>query len=309
MTADDEAGRPTVGAAQHPMVIAALARMGGSGGWARILAGLPVEDPLDRADTDLLVAAGVLRRDGERLVLQRAGSHYLDPDALSRAMTAELQQALGHARGEAAGWNGDDLDLVRNQGRGSAAAADLIADGFLPGMPRAAEALASGAGRFLDVGTGVAAIASRMCELFPGLTCVGLDVLPQALALASEELAVSGMADRVELRLQSVADLDDTEEFDLAWVPQLFIPPDAFTAGLKRVHAAMRPGGGLIVPTLAPPDGAEPMARAVLVHSGYVLGGGPVTRHEMRTLLSGIGFTDVEEHAHGHRTLLTAIRP
>jgi len=309
MTADDVTGRPTVGAAQHPMVIAALARMGGSGGWARILAGEPVEEPLDRADADLLVAAGVLRRDGERLVLQHSASGYLDPEALFHTMTAELQRALGHARGEAPGWHGEDLDLVLNQGRGSAAAADLIADGFLPGMPRAAAALAAGSGRFLDVGTGVAAIAARMCELFPGLTCVGLDVLPRALALAGDELTRMGMADRVELRLQSVADLDDVDEFDLAWVPQLFIPPDAFTAGLKRVYAAMRPGGGLVVPTLAPQAGAEPMVEAVMVHSGYVLGGGPIERDEVRAMIEGVGFTDVDEHGHGHQTVLTAVRP
>ena len=50
-------GRAVMDAVEHPMVIAALARLGGSGGWARVLEGKPLEDSLDLADADLLVSA------------------------------------------------------------------------------------------------------------------------------------------------------------------------------------------------------------------------------------------------------------
>jgi hypothetical protein len=46
----------------------------------------------------------------------------------------------------------------------------------------------------------------------------GLDTDPQpALSLARENLVESGAADRVELRLQRVEDLDEAESSSLAW--------------------------------------------------------------------------------------------
>ncbi len=306
----EETGRRvTVDAYDHPMVVAALARLAGSGGWARILTGVRLEAPLDLADAELLVDAGVLRPRGTGFAVLRKESYLSDPEALGRRMITTLQHALQYARGGVAGWTGEDLELVLNQGKGSAAAADLIADGFLHELPTAARALESGHGRFLDVGTGVAAISGRLCHLFPGLTCVGLDVLPHVLDLARSELEAAGVADRVELRLQSVAELEEVAVYDLAWVPQLFIPPAAFEPGLARVLQALKPGGGLVVPTLAPPDTADPMEQAVMAHAGHVLGGGPVERADAMALLEEIGFAEVSHHDYGGQTVLTAVRP
>ena len=92
------------------------------------------------------------------------------------------------------------------------------------------ELLSDPAATMLDVGVGVAAMAVAYCEAFPGLQVVGLDVFPRALALARRTIDDAGMADRVELRRQDVANLEDEGVFCLAWLPAPFVPPAALDA-------------------------------------------------------------------------------
>jgi SAM-dependent methyltransferase len=302
-------GRAVMDAVEHPMVVAALARLGSNGAWARVLDGKPLEDPLDLADADLLVSARVLDRQDVGYVVLRKESFLRDPAALHRQMLSQLQRALQHARSGVAGWTGEDLDLVRNQGSGSAAWADLIADDLLHSLPCAATALESGSGRFLDVGTGVAAISRALCGRFAGLTCLGIDVLPHVLSVAREEVRRDHLDAQVELRTLSVSELAETAAFDLAWVPQVFIPRAELENGLARVFAALRPGGGLIVPTAAPPAEADRMEEAVMVHAGHVLGGGPIDVAEAHAMLTATGYVDVRDHDYGGQVVMTAVRP
>lgn len=302
-------GRAVMDAVEHPMVVAALARMSASGGWARVLEGKPLEDSLDLADADLLVSARVIQFEGPGYAVLRKESYLSDPAALHRNMMAQLQRALQHARSAASGWTGEDLELVRNQGHGSAAWADLIADDLLFSLPHAADALQSGVGRFLDVGTGVAAISRALCGRFDGLSCLGIDVLPQVLRLAREEVRHAGLEQRVQLRNLSVTDLEESGDFDLAWVPQIFIPRAELEAGLVRVFGALRPGGGVIVPTNAPPGCADQMEQAVMVHAGHVLGGGPIDVAEAHAMLVHAGYADVLDHDYGGQVVMTAVRP
>ena len=291
------------------MVVAALARLSASGGWARVLEGKPLEDPLDLADADLLVSARVIQPQDVGYVVLRKESYLADPSSLHRNMMAQLQRALLHARSGGSGWTGEDLELVRNQGHGSAAWADLIADDLLHSLPQASVALHSGRGRFLDVGTGVAAISRALCGRFAGLKCLGLDVLSQVLRLAREEVRYAGLEQQIELREQSVAELDESAVFDLAWVPQMFIPRLELEAGLQRVLGALRPGGGVIVPTNAPPGCADQMEQAVMVHAGHVLGGGPIEVSEAQAMLLQAGYVDVRDHDYGGQVVMTAVRP
>jgi hypothetical protein len=110
-----------------------------------------------------------------------------------------------------------------------------------------AEALARPGAMMLDVGTGVAAMAVAYAELFPELTVVGLDVLPRVLALAAGTVAASPVSDRVVLREQDVATLDEEATYALAWLPAPFIPEAALRASMPRVARAMAPGGWVML--------------------------------------------------------------
>jgi Methyltransferase domain len=281
---------------EHPMVLGAMARMAGQGSWARLLEGKPLEDPLDLNDARLLVAAGVLRRRDDD-VLEPVHMHpwHHDPDSLAGGALSHLRRALRHAEGYGAGWTADDLDIVRAQGQGSVAAAVALGEGLLPQMRAAHQAFLDGRARFLDVGVGIGAVAGRLCRMFPGTTAVGLDVLEPVLALAEHELREAGLDQRVELRLQSVAALQDVECFDLAWLPQPFIARSDLVAGVGSTFRALRPDRWLVVPLAASPSGADDFERALVEHGAHLTGGGAVTVCELTGLLVAAGFVDVTD--------------
>jgi SAM-dependent methyltransferase len=293
----------------HPMVLGALGRLATQGGWSRILARKPLEDALDLNDAELLVACGLLRRDpGD--VFDPVPSHpwFFDSTALAGGVVAMLRRALRHAEGGTAGWTADDLHVVKAQGKGSVAAAMAISEGLLPQMPAAHQAFLDGHARFLDIGVGVGAIAQHICEMFPGVTAVGLDVLGPVLEVARTELGTAGMLERVELRLQSVADLSDECTFDLAWLPQAFIPRADLAAGVRAVHRALVPDRWVIAPIMATPDSADDFQVAIQAHGAHLTGGGSITVAEMRGLLEGAGFVDVKAQDHGDQVVMLARR-
>ena len=294
--------------ADHVMVTAALARLGNTGMWARLLEGGQLDGALDRADVDLVEAAGLLVRDRDGYRPARDDWWLTQGSTMGHAFTAVLRRALQHASGGAAGWDGQDAQLVLEQGRGSARVAELL-DELLAQMPAPRAAFRGGTGRFLDVGVGVAAISVAMCRKFPGSRAVGLDVVPEVLELARAEVADANMDDRVELRLTSVADLIDEATYDLAWLPQPFIPRPAFEAGLGAVFRVMRPDGWLVAPLMTPPDEADGFERAVRIHAAHLLGGGPIDTSEAEVLLTDAGWVDVGLRAAGPEFVMTGRKP
>jgi hypothetical protein len=84
-----------------------------------------------------------------------------------------------------------------------------------------------------------------MCRTYPTLRVVGLEPAgaPRREALAN--IAAAGYSDRIQIRDQPVEALTDVERFDLAYLPQVFLPEDAFIGGLATVRRALRPGGWL----------------------------------------------------------------
>jgi methyltransferase family protein len=299
---------PRIDPGDHVVVMAALGRLGMQGGWDRLRAGGTI-GALDRTDADLLVAAGLLERtDVDHYRVTDPDLVDLDGDTVGHAMVAQLRRALEHVDRRAVGWEGASPETVLSQGRSSRAAAELMARELLPLMPGSRDAFGRGPARFLDVGVGVAAIPARLCQLYPQLNCVGIDLLPDVLALAASELEGLGLSGRVELRVQSVAELDDEAVFDLAWVAQPFIPPTAFRAGLPRVHRALRPDRWVVVP-LAVPETTEPLEQAVFAHTAHMLGGGPITFDDAKALFAAAGFDQVTPASWRGQVVLLARRP
>lgn len=137
----------------------------------------------------------------------------------------------------AGSWTSDDPVLLQAQGSASAAVARLLAG----------VGLASEGARILDVGTGVAGLAIAFCTTFSGATVVGLDPWEPALALARENVAAAGLAERVTLLATPIEEFEDPDGFDLVWLPSFFIPEAALDAALARIHALLRPEGDVVV--------------------------------------------------------------
>ena len=304
----DETG-VQVSALEHPMALAALSRLASSGAWQRVIDGQPLIEEIDLVDAAFLVAAGAVTRVADNTF--RVGVSdplYGNCQALADWTHYLLRRALRHATGRSVGWTDEDPETLLSFGRASGRGADIIADLLLAQVPEIAAVFTAGRGCFLDVGVGVGAISIGLVKRFPGTAAVGLDVSRQVLDLAHAEVARSGLAGDVELRLQSVADLGEQDRYDLAWVPQGFIPRHAFLAGVGNVFSALKPGGVAVIPVDAQ-AGISEFARARQAHSAYLAGGSTFTRSELLEVLDATGFVDPVEHPVGAQVLMTLIKP
>lgn len=205
-----------------------------------------------------------------------------------RAMVAAyVRSAIGQTahlladptRGE--GWTYTDLAVLEGQGRASMGVPPMIA----------AAAQIDEVGSLLDVGTGVGWLAVAATRVWPGCRVVGVDVWEPSLERARTNVAESGLADVIELRLQSVADLPDRDCFDLTWVPSFYVLPSVMPAALERILSATRPGGRIVVGRYdAPPD---PLGAATLRLRLIRDGGTWLESEELVDLLTRAGWDDV----------------
>lgn len=203
-------------------------------------------------------------------------------------LTYALQEALDLIREpeRAPGWTYTDPSILQERGRGSGALATNIAN-YMRQRPDLAAVLQNDC-TFLDIGTGAAWIAIEAAKIWPAMRVVGIDILEPALALARTNIAAAGMADRIALRFQSIADLDDEAAFDLTWLPTMFIPRPVVEDAVPRIARAMKPGGILLFGMFAPGPGpqGETVTDLLTIRSG----GHPWKRNDIAACLAAAGF-------------------
>jgi precorrin-6B methylase 2 len=226
-------------------------------------------------------------------------------DAVANADPAELAPILaliraellfgGHILGDGVGtrgWHDRAPEVMQVFGK--------VSHGFWRGFERLATSAAplllqrldQPQARFLDIGTGVGWLSIGMLQRWPNLTAVGIEPLEGALALAHENLAENGLTERMELRHGLGETLDDVAAYDLIFIPSAFIPANALPAILAKAHAALRPGGKVLLAAMQPLD--DPDA-AALIHFRAAVWGGDVLRIEGgMALLQAAGFSHVD---------------
>jgi hypothetical protein len=235
------------------------------------------------------------RRTAALAVLDAAGIDVASLDASSASgrsahAMAPLIQAAAAVDVDERGWaNQPDAALIA-QGRTSARRATMLAR-MVPQLRGLAELLAAPDAAILDVGTGTAALAVAYAEAFAGVRVVGIDTLPRVIALAEATVAASSVADRVEIRRQSVAELDETERYAYAWLPAPFVPESALRAGVRRVAAALVPGGWLALASHR--FGRSPLEDAIARFTTISWGGTPVDAAMAAELLTGAGLLEL----------------
>ncbi|MFN2562436.1 MAG: cyclopropane-fatty-acyl-phospholipid synthase family protein [Jatrophihabitans sp.] len=194
---------------------------------------------LTHAARDVLEAAGVPEH--------TLASSPLTPAQIEALASAGLLKTAGLLTGRDVSWADQSDDALRAQGQASGIAAAMFAQFVVPNYPELGARLAQPGARMLDVGTGVGALGAGFAIAFPALSVTGIDVMPRVLELAQQTVAEAGLQERMELRLQDVAALDEEGVYDLAWLPAPFVPERAFTEGVRRIARALRPGGMVMI--------------------------------------------------------------
>jgi 2-polyprenyl-3-methyl-5-hydroxy-6-metoxy-1,4-benzoquinol methylase len=253
------------------------------------------DDGLDAEAEGVLVAAGLASRGSDGRVELAQGIVELltrGGQALGEQIASAMGQAIEATKRDVTelGWNVDDATLLA-QGRASAAAGRLLATSVASQLPGLSERLAQPGAYVLDVGTGVAELACALADALPTVQVVGIDVLERALDLADQTITERGLADRVQLRLQSVADVAEAGTYELVWLPLIFIPPDVVREALPALRASLRPGGWLVA-SLGRVRGS-PLAIAVKAWQTQLASGTALTPERATALLEEHGFADV----------------
>lgn len=188
------------------------------------------------------------------------------------------------------GWSFEDPAILESQGRVSRLIVRNI-EMVAAQRPDIKSALLR-PGAFLDIGTGVGWLAIEAARSWPTLRVVGIDSWEPALNFARKNLAQSDVAERVELRLQKIEELDDDAIFSLAWLPGPFIAAETMVPALERVYQALAPGGWLLIGIYPPPPDelGQALTNLRIVRSG----GHPWTPNQLKEQLLPLGFERIE---------------
>ena len=178
----------------------------------------------------------------------------------------------------------------------------IFLDFVLPQLPDLSVMLRDGS-RILDVGCGGGWAVVQIAERFPESYCVGIDVEPYSVELARGLIVERGVADRCEVRVQSVDQLREDEAYDVAtsFLVVHEIAPALKPATFAAVARALKPGGRFLIFDEAYPENDEalrtmPTRFAALAQWYEVTWGNVVnTRSELHALCREAGLGIAEE--------------
>jgi SAM-dependent methyltransferase len=270
-----------------------IARLGTSAN-ALLAVGLALQARLDRPPTDTVLTgriADVLGVLGARDLID--GLSEADSATLLAGIRTDLFTAATALRGTSpvSGWTHVKADLLQSAGDVSAGFPRLLLTRIAPQLEGLADRLASPDAAFLDVGVGVAALSIAMVRQWPRLRVVGVDPWGPAITIGWRNVESAGLGGRIDLREAAAEDLSDTDAFDLAWIPSLFIPQRSIARIVERVARSLRPGGWLLFAALNP-DG-EPLAAALNRFRTTLWGGSVLDPDAVQALLTDNGLVDV----------------
>jgi SAM-dependent methyltransferase len=240
------------------------------------VAGLTVDRA--RAVVTALAAIDVVVTDGDQVWLSGPYAEALSSQApftlddrlaearMMRRLVAESVSAQRSMPDEQ-----DALVVVNAYGlRPTSVAQDLFGQ-FRSALPELTDAVR--AGRYLDVGCGVAGFLLSTAQVFPAMRGVGVEVVPAVAAEAERRARAVGVADRVEVRGIDARKLTDEDAFDVAFWAQPFFPASTRPGVLVAIHRALRPSAALYMQEMErlpeDPEEARAFALCRLIFSGW----------------------------------------
>jgi precorrin-6B methylase 2 len=224
-----------------------------------LAARLSVPPALVRSLLDVLAGYGLVTWQNGRVHATSALQPFTSPDgaqtfrAALRApllQTEDFRRRLDQRTLTLQGWTHTDEAVIEAQGALTRlwTTRALPKLRFLPGLiPR----LEQKGSTLLDVGAGAAGLSITLCRTFPHLAAVALEPAPQPAAIGERHVREAGLSERITIRRQRVEEIEDEMSFDLAFLPQMFLPDDIMAETARRILRGLKPGGWLLVAVLA----------------------------------------------------------
>jgi len=263
--------------------------------------------------SDYLTILGFLDKSGERYSLTRDSALFLDeksPAYAGGATNFLLSPSIKSAF--------EELALAVRKGgtalsdEGTMAPEHPVwvdfARGMAPMMGHSAQALAEllpidgdRATRILDIAAGHGVYGIAVAKKNPTAQLIALDWNP-VLEVARANASAAGLADRFGTIAGSAFDVALGSDYDVVLVPNFLhhFDPETCVVFLKKVHAALRPGGAVAVVELVPnadritpPDAAS----FSLVMLATTAAGDAYTFAELEEMLRQAGFGNAVAHS------------
>lgn len=187
---------------------------------------------------------------------------------------------------------------------GAAARGQLAQDQHAATVPAAREVMSrvpefASATRMLDLGGGPGWVVIELASQHDGLSGVVFD-FPEAVVVAQENIAAAGLAHRIDVLGGDLAVDPIGSDYDLIWCSSvLHFVPDV-EAALRKMHAALRPGGTLVCAHAE--IGGEPAAalQVLQFYLPMLMQGRHVGRQgEMADRMERVGFVRTESFTCG----------
>lgn len=204
--------------------------------------------------------------------------------------TSDLLQRA-HAKTLRPGWFYTDPDILNAQGIGSGRVMESLCRDVIPKLDGLEDRLAGPDAAFLDVGAGVGGICMTLARLWPGLRIVGLEPAEAPLAEARRNIAATDYGDRIELRKITLEDLTDVDQFDVGWLPQVFLALDVLQRSIGPFYRSIKPGGWAILFALS--GGGTGLGPAIARFRNVVWGGEPHAPEDVAKIMTDAGFEGV----------------
>ncbi|TQS39766.1 SAM-dependent methyltransferase [Cryptosporangium phraense] len=155
---------------------------------------------------------------------------------------------------------GDALVVAKDNGVAADAVTTALYRTVYDAVPEVDAVLADG-GPMLDLGCGIGGALFTTARLYPDLSLVGVDLVPEVVAEAERRRDALGLADRVELTCADARDLTDRGTYRAAYWARAFFPDESRAATLAVLRRALTADGLLLLQEQPlPPD---PLAAAV----------------------------------------------
>jgi precorrin-6B methylase 2 len=248
---------------------------------------------------DILVALNLAQREGDTYTADKGLLPLVTPPRKAfflgnlKSNYFESRNLIDSARQPITelGWSFTEPEILQSMGKAAFRLGDSIFRELVPKLGDLASRLQVPSARFLDVGCGMGGISIAACRFLPNLCAVGLEPQDAPLNEARQNITAAGLADRIELRKQAVEDMADEEAFELIYFPQSFMSDEVVKRGLRNIWKALRPGGWVLVQTIAIP-GIELQAALSRLRD-TLMGGSARIPSQVETMLSDANFISI----------------